>query len=79
MKYLSVIFFVFVGSYANDWVISGEYEYKIFGEEWIYGNTFEDFQELCGVHGGKVAILKDESVANLVAYSALSKFGQYKT
>ena len=78
MKYLPVIFFVFVGSFADDWIISGEYEYKIFGEEWIDGKTFEDFQELCGVHGGELAVLKDESVANRVANSATSKFSYDK-
>ena len=79
MKHLVVICVIFVGSFADDWIISGEYEYKIFGEEWIVGKTFEDFQELCGAHGGELAILKDESVANLVANSTISKFSQYET
>ena len=79
MKHIVLISFVFVGSLANDWIISGEYEYKIFKEEWIDGKTFEYFQELCGVHNGQLAVLKDENVANLVANSAISKFFQYKT
>ena len=78
MKYLPVLFFVFVGSFAQDWSISGEYEYKIFKEEWIESKTFKDFQELCAVHRGELAVLKDESVANLVANSATSKLSQYK-
>ena len=78
MKHIVLFCVVFVGSVAQDWIISGEYEYKIFEEEWIDGKTFEDFQELCAVHGGEVAVLKDENVANLVMNSATSKFSQYK-
>ena len=78
MKHLVFTFFVFVGSYAEDWIISGEYEYKIFGDKWIDGENFEYFQELCSVQNGQLAVLKNESVANLVANSATSKFSQYK-
>ena len=70
--------FCFVGSLAENWIVSGVYEYKIFNEKWIGGKRFENFQQLCGLHRGEVAVLKDESVANLVAKSATSKFSQYK-
>ena len=78
MKHIFLISFIFVGSFAGDWIISGKYEYKIFGENWTTGENFQYFQELCGAFDGEVAVLKDENVADLVANSATSKFSQCK-
>ena len=78
MKHIVIICVIFVGSFAEDWIIYGEYEYKIFGEKWIAGENFQYFQELCGAYDGEVAVLKDENVANLVGNSATSMFSQYK-
>ena len=73
MNHIVLISFLFVGSFAENWIISGEYEYKIFEDKWISGKNFEYFQELCSVHGGEVAILKDENLANLISNSSTSK------
>ena len=74
MKYLAIICFVFVGSFAGDWKIFGEYEYKVFEEmDWVYADRFEEFQQLCAGHGGEVAILKTKHVAKLVTNSAAGK------
>ena len=66
MNQILLICFAFVVSFAEDWKIFGEYEYKVFEEgKWVYASSFKDFQQLCANQGGEVAVLKDKMWQNL--------------